>query len=89
MPGDRDFEKGEFIRLMPFPAILPAALPYSTRRLSTTPPSYPLHFTVIAAPLPSFPRKRESRTAMPYNAASPASNSGIPAYAGRTVGRRE
>ena len=38
-------------------------------------------------PLPSFPRKRESRTALPYDAAAAASNRRIPAYAGRTVGR--
>ena len=36
-------------------------------------------------PLPSFPRKRESRPALPYDAASPASNCQIPAYAGMTV----
>ena len=42
-------------------------------------------FTVIPAPLPSFPRKRESRgclTRMWHNKAAPF---GIPAYAGRTV----
>ena len=44
-------------------------------------------FTVIPAPsLPSFPRKRESRTALPYAAAVLASNYRIPAYAGMTVG---
>ena len=42
--------------------------------------------TVIPIPLPSFPRKRESRTVLPYNAASLASNRRIPAYAGMTVG---
>ena len=36
-------------------------------------------------PLPSFLRKRESRTIPPYNAALSASNLGIPAGAGRTV----
>ena len=38
----------------------------------------------VSAP-PSFPRKRESRTVLPYNAASPANNRWIPAYAGMTV----
>jgi len=35
--------------------------------------------------LPSFPRKRESRTVLAYDAAVLASPRGIPAYAGRTV----
>ncbi len=39
-------------------------------------------------PLPSFPRKRESRTVMPYNTTVLASHRGIPAYAGMTVGGR-
>ena len=34
----------------------------------------------------SFPLTRESRTALPYDAAYPASNRQIPAYAGMTVG---
>ena len=37
-------------------------------------------------PQPSFPRKRESRTVLPYNAAVLVSHRGIPAYAGMTVG---
>ena len=42
--------------------------------------------TVIpAAPQPSFPRKRESRTVLPYDAAVLAINREIPAYAGMTV----
>ena len=45
--------------------------------------------TVIPAPLPSFPRKRESRTALPYNVASSSSNRKIPAYAGMTVAGRK
>ena len=36
--------------------------------------------------LPSFPRKRESRTVLPYDAASLANHRGIPACAGMTVG---
>ena len=38
--------------------------------------------------LPSFPRKRESRAALAYKVSVSASNLWIPAYAGRTVGRR-
>ena len=37
-------------------------------------------------PQPSFPRKRESRTVLPYDAAALSSHCGIPAYAGMTVG---
>ena len=37
---------------------------------------------------PSFPRKRESRTALPYDVAPLSSNCEIPAYAGMTVERR-
>ena len=38
-------------------------------------PSFPRPLTVLPAPfLPSFPRKRESRTVLPYNAAVLASN---------------
>ena len=40
----------------------------------------------VTATQPSFPRKRESRTALPYNVASLSSNRRIPAYAGMTVG---
>ena len=43
----------------------------------------------FAALQPSFPRKRESRTVLPYNAASPASHHGIPACAGMTVKGRD
>ena len=35
--------------------------------------------------LPSFPRKRESRTVLPYDATYLASHRRIPAYAGMTV----
>ena len=43
--------------------------------------------TVIPGrPLPSFQRKRESRTVMVNDAAASASNRWIPAYAGMTVG---
>ena len=38
------------------------------------------------ARLPSFPRKRESRTVLPHDAALLTSRRGIPAYAGMTVG---
>ena len=40
---------------------------------------------IPAAFLPSFPRKRESRTVLSYDAASWSSNLWIPAYAGMTV----
>ena len=50
-------------------------------------PTYPAGMMVgTAGPLPSFPRKRESRTALPDDAVAAASNRGIPAYAGMTVG---
>ena len=39
----------------------------------------------FAVPLPSFPRKRESKTVLPYAAAVLVSHSWIPAYAGMTV----
>ena len=39
-----------------------------------------------AAPLPSFPRKRESRTVLRQTIRSAARHFGIPAYAGMTVG---
>ena len=73
--GGRDFWKGKFIRLMLCPAVIPA-VPYRHFYRTTIIP---------AAPLPSFPRKRESGMALPYNAASPASHRRIPAYAGMTV----
>ena len=37
----------------------------------------------------SFPRKRESRTALPKTGVPPIRHFGIPAYAGMTVGRRQ
>ena len=43
----------------------------------------------IAARRPSFPRKRESRTVLSYNAAVLSSHCGIPAYAGMTVEGRQ
>ena len=39
----------------------------------------------IAIPLPSFPRKRESRTVLSYDATVLSSKGWIPAYAGMTV----
>ena len=60
-----------------YPTVIPAPLYRPSRRFAT----------VIPGPLPSFPRKRESRTALPYNAAYLSSNHGIPAYAGMTVER--
>ena len=48
-------------------------------------PSDRLSTVIPAAPLPSFPRKRESRTVLTYDAAVSAINREIPAYAGMTV----
>ena len=56
-------------------------------RRSTVIPGGP--FTVIPGPLPSFPRKRESRGGLPRLRHYQAVPFGIPAYAGMTVGRRE
>ena len=56
--------------------VLPAALYRPSRRPFTIIPGYPL---------PSFPRQRESRTALPYAATVLAGRRRIPAYAGRTV----
>ena len=63
-----------------YPTVIPAPLYRPSRRFAT----------VIPGPLPSFPRKRESRgylTSMRHYKAAPF---GIPAYAGMTVrGSRE
>ena len=40
-------------------------------------------------PLPPFPRKRESKTVLPYNAAYLSIHLWIPAYAGMTVSERD
>ena len=40
---------------------------------------------IPAAPLPSFPRKRESRTVLQKTGLLSIGHLGIPAYAGRTV----
>ena len=56
-----------------------------SRRFATVVLTYPYRHSRI--PLPSFPRKRESRTVLPYTAAVLAGNRRIPACAGMTVGR--
>ena len=63
--------------------IAPSNRPF--RSSATVIPGGRLSTVIPAAPLPSFPRKRESRTVQPYDAALLASHRWIPAYAGMTV----
>ena len=72
--GRNDIAKG---RRPPLPSFPPP--PY---RHSRRPPT-----VIPAVPLPSFPRKRESRTVRPKAGVLPIGHFWIPAYAGMTVER--